>query len=511
MRRITPLMMLVLVNACSNTVGSVSEPARGEVQRPNVIVIVADDLGYGDVGSYGSTVIRTPHIDRLAQSGVRFTSGYVSHPVCAPSRAALMTGRMQTRFGFEFNPVDDDDGKSMPLSETTVAQLMRKAGYRTALIGKWHLGSAQKYYPTDRGFDFYFGIAGGGSNFILEPRAGDLFHTIQTATTLNRPILGSAESLAQYRMRAPVTRNEALVDEREYLTDAFTREAVAFIEANQNRSFFLTVTYTAPHTPLQATARYVQRYTHLKDPGQRAYAAMVSALDDGVGAILDTLDRTGLRRDTLVVFLSDNGCALYLGGACSNGVLAGGKGSHLEGGIRVPFILSYPGKLGSAGRVDDRMVSSLDIAPTALALAGAAGTVPRPLDGTDLLALLERPPVPRTLYWRAGTNVAIREGDWKLWRANLAPEGAKASMLFTRPPRPEIVPAEIGPRGQHVMLYNLRTDPGETHNLAAQHPEIVERLTRTADAFDAGMVLPHWNSQQLGFISHDDQVLQTYN
>lgn len=260
-------------------------PAKAD-DRPNVIVIIADDLGYGDTGVYGSTLIKTPIIDALAASGVGFTSGYVTHPVCAPSRAALVTGRYQQRFGFELNPVGRDTATGVALTEITIAQLMQKAGYRTGMVGKWHLGQGRGYYPTDRGFDEYFGMASGGLTYIVDPKPGDEFYSTaetEISTSVGQPVAaapgteGAPRRLAAARARFPITRNGAVVPVADYLTDAFTDEATQFIDRNAARPFFLYLTYTAPHTPLQATKKYVDRYRDVADPGKRVYAAMVSA------------------------------------------------------------------------------------------------------------------------------------------------------------------------------------------------------------------------------------------
>ena len=483
---------------------------------PNVIVILADDLGYGDLSSYGSKVIRTPNLDALAADGVRFTQAYVTHPVCAPSRAAILTGRYQQRFGFEFNPVGRDRTGGVARSEAFIGDVMRQAGYRTGMVGKWHLGQAEGFHPLDRGFDTFFGMTGGASSYLLEPGPGDETHTppgseASTRASAVDPLPADAtpaQRMAFARRVSPIVRGRTPVEVRDYLTDAFTEEAVRFIGENRERPFFLYVAYNAPHTPLQASAKYVERYRHVPDKGTRVYAAMVSALDDGVGAIRAKLKAERLERDTLVVFLSDNGCASYVLGACSNAPLSGHKGSHLEGGVRVPYIVSWPGRIPS-GRVDPRPVSSLDIVPTAAAAAGAR--LPRGSDGLDIAGYLAsgaEPPA-RAFYWRAGPNYAVRDGAWKLWLANKAAPGTAASRASSI--TPDGAPARISPLGQHAMLYDLAADPKERRNQAAARPEVVSQLQSKLRAWDLGNVPPQWTSMRQSVKMHDGQALEIFD
>ena len=404
-------------------------PAFAQARKPDVIVILADDLGYGDTGVYGSKIAKTPNIDALAASGIRFTDAYVTNPVCAPSRAGLMTGRYQQRFGYEFNPVGRDRAGGMSLHEITIAQIMKSAGYATGAVGKWHLGQPAGYYPTDRGFDYFFGM-GSGSDYIIDPEPGDEYIgpggkdiVVPAAGLSGMPDGERLKALLQWiRDRHPITRDGQVVRVHEYLTDALTREAVGFIDRNRSRPFFLYLAQHAPHAPLQAPGKYIDRFRDVADPGKRVHAAMVAALDDGVGAVIATLRKDRIYDDTLVIFLSDNGCPGYLHGACSNAPLSGYKRWLAEGGIRIPYIVSWPGHL-PAGQVDHRQVSSLDILPTAAALARAKLPADRTYDGVDLLPFLQGDsnaiPNPK-LYWRDGVDFAMRDGDSKLWICDIA-------------------------------------------------------------------------------------------
>jgi arylsulfatase A-like enzyme len=406
-----------------------------EEERPAIIVIVADDLGYADLGVQGCQDIPTPNLDSLATGGVRFTNAYVSCPVCSPTRAGLLTGRYQQRFGHEFNPGRLGPGTAgfgLPLSETTLADVLKAAGYATGLVGKWHLGEAPDYHPLKRGFQEFFGFLGGASSY-LTPRA----------------LLRGTE---------PVT-------ESEYLTDAFAREAVAFIERHQAHPFFLYLAFNAVHAPLEASDKYLQRFPNLTDQKRRVYAAMLSALDEGVGAVLSKLQQVGRYENTLIFFLSDNGGPVGKNGA-SNGPLRAGKGTVYEGGVRVPFFMHWPRRL-RGGQVYEQPVISLDIFPTAAAAAGAQLPEGRALDGVNLLPYLlgeKAGPPHEILFWRYGTAHAVRKGNWKLVR-----------------------------RGdQPAELYDLANDVSESRDLAAQHPEVVRELSEALERWESELAEPLW-------------------
>ena len=292
---------------------------------PNVIVMMADDLGWGDIGANGGEVIQTPHIDALAAQGVRLTDGYVSAAVCSPSRAGFYTGRHQQRHGFEFNIAGRDTDMGMSLDETTIADMLRAQGYATGLIGKWHLGKQRQHHPLSRGFDEYYGMLAGGSIYIDSRREG-----VESWPARNAPI-SRTEANAIYDGWEPV-------EVEEYITEVFRDKAVDFIERHKDERFFLMLTPNAPHTPLQATKEYLDRYRHIEKDSTRIYSAMVAAVDDYVGAVTAKLAELGLEDDTLFVFLSDNGCAGYVDGCCSNAPLRGHKRYYWDGGIRIPFL-----------------------------------------------------------------------------------------------------------------------------------------------------------------------------
>lgn len=392
-------------------------------RRPNVIVILADDLGYGDLGCYGGE-LPTPHIDAMAARALRFTDAYVSAPVCSPSRAGLLTGRYQQRFGHEHNPgpvtPENRDTFGLPLTERTMADRLRAAGYATGIVGKWHLGVADRFHPLERGFDECYAFLEGWHFY----------------TDLDR------DHRIVYRNR------EAIREEADYLTDVLTREGEAFIERHRDEPFFLYLSYNAVHTPLEATDRYLARFPGIEDPKRRTFAAMLSALDDGVGRVLAKLEDLGLARDTLVVFLSDNGGPTAVTTA-SNAPLRGGKAELLEGGIRIPWIVQWPGRV--APGVCDAPVIALDLLPTALSAAGTALPAEPPLDGADLVPLLtgrEARPPHEALFWRIGPRAAARRGQWKLVRDGGAP----------------------------WALFDLAGDVGETRDLAAERPAMVGEL-----------------------------------
>ncbi|HET8547003.1 MAG TPA: sulfatase-like hydrolase/transferase, partial [Bryobacteraceae bacterium] len=359
-------------------------------RRPNILLIVADDLGYRELGVQGCPDVPTPHTDSIARNGVRFTNGYVSCPVCSPTRAGLMTGRYQQRFGHEFNPGPaqaSDPNFGLPLSETTLATRLKELGYVTGAFGKWHLGYESQFHPLKRGFDEYFGFLGGAHSY-LNARADT-----------NNPIL----------------RGTTPVEELKLTTDAFAAEAASFIRRNAQRPFFAYVPFNAVHGPMEAAPEYLERFARIADPKRRTFAGMLAAMDDGIGRILAALRESKLERDTVIFFVSDNGGPTAVNTA-SNAPLRGFKGQVLEGGIRVPFFIQWAGVLPS-GRQYDQPVIALDMFTTALAAAGGKTGSGARLDGVDLVPFATgkaRGAPHENLYWRFGVQRAIRSGEWKL-------------------------------------------------------------------------------------------------
>jgi arylsulfatase A-like enzyme len=426
---------------------------------PNVVILLADDLGYADVGFQGCQDIPTPHINSLASNGVRCSNGYVSGPYCSPTRAGLLTGRYQQRFGHEFNPADraENERLGLPLTETTIADRLKAAGYVTGLVGKWHLGSAPQFHPQKRGFDEYFGFLGGAHPYF--PGQG-----------------------------APIYRGTTEVKEKEYLTDAFAREAVAFIERHKEKPFFLYLAFNAVHTPMHATQDQLRKFDAIPDKTRRTYAAMLTAMDDAIGKVLDKLRSAGLEENTLVFFFSDNGGPTMVGTTINgsrNTPLRGSKRTTLEGGIRVPFVVQWKGKL-PAGKTYDNAVIQLDVQPTALAAAGVEGKREWNLDGVNLLPYLtgqNTQPPHDTLYWRLGNQNAVRHGDWKLVQYDPTADGANQRRA-----------GEVTPR----KLYNLAEDIGEANDLAAKRPEKVKELEAVWQKWSAQMARPLWGQGSRG-------------
>lgn len=421
--------------------------------KPNVLLIVADDLGYADVGFQGCKDIPTPQLDALAASGIVCANGYVSHPFCSPTRAGLLTGRYQQRFGHENNPawLPNDPTVGLPLDQSTIADVLKAEGYDTGAVGKWHLGAHRSFHPNRRGFDTYFGLLGGGhqyfdhNKFLTEPQK------------------------ARQEYFIPLVRNESPVEESAYLTDAIGREAAAFVSAPRERPFFLYLAFNAPHTPLQAPAKYLELVKGIRDQKLRTYGAMVAGMDAAVGEVMAALKRGGLEQNTLVFFFSDNGGPVNVTN-CRNTPLRGQKGSVLEGGIRVPFVVSWPAVL-KPGRFDPP-VSSLDVLPTAATVAGAPSMATEKRDGMDLIPFLRgkdsTPLNDRPLFWRTGggESFAVRKGSLKLVKFGKRP----------------------------TELYDLSADVGEANDLAASRPEALAVLQKELNAWNAELVPPLFQS-----------------
>ena len=409
--------------------------------KPNILIIVSDDQGYADVGFQGSKQAVTPHLDALAKSGVRCTSGYVTFPVCSSSRAGLLTGRYSARFGHENNPVYDplDEREGLPLTEKLLPQYFHEAGYRTGWIGKWHLGAAPAFAPWKRGFDESFGFIGGGHRFIGWQPNGRQY-------TL--PLLRKGESIAEVPS---------------HLTTAFGNEAAGFIRRNKEKPWMLYLPFNAPHTPHEPTAERLEKFAHIPNLARRKYLAQISLLDDAIGKVTTALGETGQRERTLIFFFSDNGGHPPSGS--NNSPLRAMKGTLYEGGVRVPFLISWPAKLPQG--VDyAEPVSSVDILATTLAAAGIPMPTDKKYDSINLIPHLTKEvttPPHQQLLWHTGKpSFAIREGKWKLIRlGQAAPE-----------------------------LYDLDADIGESKDLASEHAEVTARLTAALEAWSRELIAP---------------------
>jgi arylsulfatase A-like enzyme len=464
--------------------------------KPNIIVLFVDDLGKTDIPLYGEAIARTPYLKELAAEGILLEEGYVSAPICSPSRAGLLTGRYQQRFGYEHQPVnrywknrlqrwivntfvdkqelefadlknvptaEATSRQGLPPEEITLAELLKKNGYQTAITGKWHLGFAEEFLPLNRGFDYHYGFYEAFSWFadtthpdIVNARA----RGIMDAHIWNR---GRSDG-------AQIRRGNRVIDEKEYLTDKIADEAIRYIEDNKDKPFFLYVPFNAPHTPFQAFKKDVEEYQAkgVTDLKKAVYYAMITNLDSAIGRINQKVKELGLEENTLIVFLSDNGGATYTD-ATDNAPLKGGKMTLYEGGLNVPFIVKWKGKIQS-GTTYRYPVSSLDIFATAAAVSGASLPSDRVYDGVNIIPYLSgkdtTAPHP-ALYWRTGPNKAIRQGDWKLVLNEL---------------------------DNITALYNLANDKNETTNLALSHPEKVEALKKSLQAWEQTLEKPRWPS-----------------
>jgi arylsulfatase A-like enzyme len=426
--------------------------------QPNILILLADDLGYADLGVQGCKDIPTPHIDSIAKNGVRCTSGYVSSCMCSPSRAGLMTGRSQSRFGHEINWEGNGPSgeKGLPVTEKTFPQLMKAGGYRTGIIGKWHLGNEERFHPLARGFDEFFGFLGGSHDYLMDWRKDNLLQ----------------------RGRDTVGATSKQPEDSRYLTTVLGNEAAAFIHRNKAAPWFLYLPFNAPHTPQQATAALLARFAHIADKQRQLYAAMVSGMDDAVGVVLDQLRKDGIEDNTLIVFLSDNGGPLDRNGSL-NTPLSGEKGTMFEGGIRVPFFVQWKAKL-PAGKTYDRAVSSLDLLPTALAIGGVTAPKDVAFDGVNLVPFLtgERSGDPHdNLFWRMTARGiwAIRSGDDKIVMQHRG-----------GPPHP----VSKTPR-----LVNLATDPKELTDRRTTDEARFNELKALYDTWNAALPKPLWGTE----------------
>lgn len=471
---------------------------------PNIILIVADDLGYNDItlsgGGVANGAVPTPNIDAIAKDGANLTQSYSGNATCAPSRAAMMTGRYATRFGFEFTPVPVQFAKllghmetnaqhppiyhaelekdvppmaemTVPTSETTLPEMLKAKGYRTLMLGKWHLGETAATRPEARGFDEFLGFLGGAALFgetsdpnIVEARQD--FDPIDKFLWANLPF-------------AVVNNNKpGRFKPSKYMTDYLSEEAAKAIEANKHRPFFMYVAYNAPHTPLQALKSDYDALSGIENHRLRVYAAMIRSLDRGVGHVVQAVKDAGLEDNTLIIFTSDNGGANYIGLPDINKPFRGWKATFFEGGIRVPMLVKWPAKIkpgatfaGAAGHVD--------IFATAAAAAGAEVPVDKKMDGVNLVPFItgEAQGAPhQTMFWRSGHYKVLLAGDWKL---------------------------QVSARPAKSWLYNLKDDPTEKTNLAESNPEKLAELKALLDQIDGEQSKPLWPSLQEGALAID--------
>ncbi|WP_289040669.1 sulfatase [uncultured Zobellia sp.] len=422
--------------------------------KPNIVFILSDDAGYADFGFQGSKEFKTPELDKFAKNSVRFTQAYVSAAVCGPSRAGLLTGKYQQKFGFEENNVPGlmsksgltGDDMGLPLDQKTVADYLEEQGYKTALFGKWHQGNADRFHPTKRGFDEFYGFRGG------------------------------ARSYMPYRTENQLKRNEDRLERgfgeyeeyEGYLTDGLADEAISFMERNQKNPFFIYLSFNAVHTPMEAKEEDLVKVQDLTGK-RKTLAAMAIAMDKACGKVLNRIKELGLDKNTLIVFTNDNGGPSD-SNESSNHPLSGTKANHLEGGIRVPFLMSWLGKL-KPNTVYDNPISTLDLLPTFVTAAGGNVSDIKGLDGVDLIPFLTDTKTGKpheTLYWKKEARGAIRHNDWKLVRF---------------PDRP-------------AELYNIKEDISEVNDLATEHPEKVRELYKMLFDWELTLERPLWQLER---------------
>ncbi|MEO0029531.1 MAG: Arylsulfatase [Pseudomonadota bacterium] len=492
--------------AVPNASEAPSQTSEGR-KPPNIILIVADDLGYNDItlngGGLAKGTVPTPHINSLAQQGANFETSYSGNATCAPSRAAMMTGRYPTRFGFEFTPTPKQFMKvighykgpnqlydaiyhadrekdlipyetmGLPRSEITMAKMLKGQGYRTLHVGKWHLGDAPEFRSHVHGFDEALSFQHGSSLFLPE-NDPNVVNAQQSFDIIDK-FQWAAGSFGMH-----FNGGEPFKPKR-YVTDYLTDEAEKAIEANRKQPFFLYLAYTAPHTPLQATKEDYAALSHIEDHTLRVYAAMVRNLDRNIGRVLQSLRDKGLDDNTLVIFTSDNGGAHYVGLDGLNKPYRGWKATFFEGGIRVPLFMKWPAGIPK-GVKPQMVVNHMDIFSTVAAATGAKLPSDRPIDGVNLLPQLSKPAdkgPERALFWRTDTYRVIRKGDWKL---------------------------QVSQNPRKNWLFNMATDPTEKINLADKEPERLASMKKELEAFNATQVKPSWPSMAEAAIAIDKNL-----
>jgi arylsulfatase A-like enzyme len=465
---------------------------------PNIVLIIVDDLGYSDLASYGNTNIHTPNIDALGNQGTRFTQAYVTSPVCSPSRMGIMTGRYQNRFGSEFMPYDKFDPgfirnmrknylplankneslrslhpslalnrkkyqTGLSLQEITLAELLKKNGYATGLVGKWNLGDEEGDHPYERGFDYSYYFSGALSRYVDVPFDNDRY--------IDQHLPWAFSELPAWTPRAgssAIHEGKSAVVDTSYLTFSFAKKGIEFIGKNKAHPFFLTLSFNAPHDPFQVPKEYFDRVQNVQDSVKRVYYGMIEALDEAVGQVKERLRSDGIANNTVIFFVSDNGGAAYTR-ATDNAPLRGGKCTHFEGGLLVPFFINYPGTK-NGNFVYDKPVSSLDIFSTIASITKTNLPMDRVYDGVDLLPYLtdNKKDPHEILYWRNGYSKAIRKGNWKLY---------------------------INEKSKSKYLFNLETDREELHDLLSSQPAIADQLMKELTNWEKTQTInPAWPS-----------------
>ena len=460
--------------------------------KPNILLILVDDLGRDDISIYNGEGVNTPHLSRLAKSGVTFTNAYSTSSVCSPSRASLLTGRYQHRFGFERQPMnrypkhrleysavdrfvntepmrllnpmssppkEDIQNQGIPPGEILLPEILQADGYHTGMFGKWHLGFTDLFLPNSRGFDYQYGFYEAFTSYSLPGDPGIIDY--------RHDYFASSHIWKQKRKGPCAIRvNDSVIIEKDYLTFTIANHTIDFIEHHSEEPFFAYAAFNAPHTPFQVPVEYYKQFGHIADENKRVYYSMIAALDDGIGMILDKLEEEGMLENTLILFASDNGAASYTG-ASKNGSLNAGKMTQFEGGVNVPCMISWKDKI-PAGTVFNEPVSLMDLFATALATSGIEEPSDRVLDGIDLMPFINGQidgSPHKMFYWRTDFNKSIRYENWKLiWNA----------------------------RDKQVFLFDLATDKAEEINLAHKNKELVQKLINEINQWEKGLKDPAW-------------------
>jgi arylsulfatase A-like enzyme len=472
-------------------------PSGGPSRNLNIVLIIADDLGYSDLFSYGNTSVQTPNIDGLGKEGIRFTRAYVTSPICSPSRMGMLTGRYQNRFGSEYMPFEEFDPHFLAYlrkhyfslrrtnpglralhphlgvkrskyttglapSELTLAQLLKTNGYATGLVGKWNLGEDEGNHPYQRGYDYCYYFDAALTRYVDDP--------VDSNRYVSQHLPWAFSELPAWMPRSGSTvirEGRAIIRDTGYLTFSLADKAIDFIQKNKDHPFLLTLTFNAPHDPFQVPRPYFDRLSSVPDRTKRVYYGMIEALDDAVGAVLSALAKTGLDDNTMIIFISDNGGATYTR-ATENAPLRGGKCTHFEGGLLVPFFIRYPG--ARAIHLYEKPVSSLDIFATIAAATHTPLPTGRPYDGVNLLPFLsgDTGTPHQTFFWRSGYSKAICRGNWKLYQNG---------------------------KDHKTFLFDLDHDIRENNELSSSRPDIVKQLVHLLEQWEkTETIAPAWPS-----------------